>query len=191
MLLAMCKGSLPDEDTRIWLPSLRKERNAWEQMLESLAALYVHGVEVDWSKFDRDYPRRRLPLPTYAFQRRRYWAQVDTRSGAKTGEPVSMWQARTDKVHPLLGYRLHSPALKDFVFETQIGADLPTFLEDHRIFGTVVFPLTAYVEMALAGARDVLGTGTCVLEDMVISEALVLPKGETQTMHFVGSITRL
>ena len=52
-----------------WLPTLRCGQNDWRVLLGSLSALYVAGSEVDWSSFDRDYPRRRLSLPTYPFER--------------------------------------------------------------------------------------------------------------------------
>ena len=42
-------------------------------MLATLAALYVRGVPLDWAAFDRPYPRRKVSLPTYPFQRERYW----------------------------------------------------------------------------------------------------------------------
>ncbi|ACC81529.1 hybrid non-ribosomal peptide synthetase/type I polyketide synthase [Nostoc punctiforme] len=57
----------------LWLASLRQGREDWQQILESLGELYVHGVQVEWSGFDRDYFRRRVQLPTYPFQRKRYW----------------------------------------------------------------------------------------------------------------------
>lgn len=56
--------------------SIRRERDEWEQLLESLAALYVHGTDVDWAGFDHDYARRKIALPSYPFQRQRYW--IDT-----------------------------------------------------------------------------------------------------------------
>jgi acyl transferase domain-containing protein len=59
-----------------WLPSLRRGQEDWQQMLESLAELYVRGVEVDWNGFDRDYARRKVALPTYPFQRERYWFET-------------------------------------------------------------------------------------------------------------------
>src|SRR6202000_2747680 len=46
-LLGMGARCLP-EGTSTWLPSLRKDRDDWQQMLDSLATLYVHGAEVDW-----------------------------------------------------------------------------------------------------------------------------------------------
>ena len=71
-LLEMTERCGPEAGS-VWLPSLRRGRDDWQQMLESLGALYVHGVEVDWLGFDHDYPRRRLALPTYPFQRKRFW----------------------------------------------------------------------------------------------------------------------
>jgi acyl transferase domain-containing protein/SAM-dependent methyltransferase len=67
----------------LWLASLRRGWDDWPQMLDSLAALYVHGADVDWLGFERDYldaggaPRRRVPLPTYAWSHRRYWLEHD------------------------------------------------------------------------------------------------------------------
>jgi acyl transferase domain-containing protein len=55
------------------LSSLRQETGEWEQLLESLARLYVRGAAVDWFGFDRGYLRHRVSLPTYPFQRKRYW----------------------------------------------------------------------------------------------------------------------
>jgi acyl transferase domain-containing protein len=56
-----------------WLASLRQGRREWEQVLETLGTLYTRGVEVDWSAYDAPYGRQRVVLPTYAFQRQRYW----------------------------------------------------------------------------------------------------------------------
>ena len=58
-----------------------------EQILEGLAALYVLGVAVDWAGFDRDYVRRRVVLPTYPFQRQRYW--IDVEAGPRAVPPVA------------------------------------------------------------------------------------------------------
>jgi surfactin synthase thioesterase subunit/acyl carrier protein len=57
----------------VWLPSLRPGVEDGQQMLQSLAQLYVAGVAVDWSGFDRDCGRRKVVLPTYPFQRLRFW----------------------------------------------------------------------------------------------------------------------
>jgi acyl transferase domain-containing protein/acyl carrier protein len=56
-----------------WLASLRKGRDDWEQMLSAAADLHVRGIGIDWAGFDRGYARRKVSLPTYPFQRERYW----------------------------------------------------------------------------------------------------------------------
>ena len=72
VLLAMAQRCV-DDSAVAWLPSLRKDRGAWQTMLDSLAALYLRGADVDWIGFDAPYPRQRLALPTYPFQRERHW----------------------------------------------------------------------------------------------------------------------
>ncbi|MDQ2693792.1 MAG: acyltransferase domain-containing protein, partial [Pseudomonadota bacterium] len=72
----------------IWLASLAADRDDWQVLLGSLAALYVAGAAIDWEGFDKDYPRRRITLPTYPFQRQRYWLDRPIASLEKAGHPV-------------------------------------------------------------------------------------------------------
>lgn len=72
----------------VWLPSLRRERQDWEQMLESLGTLYVNGVNVDWKQFDGNRSRP-VVLPTYPFQEERF--AIDTLSSAsRTSQTVDV-----------------------------------------------------------------------------------------------------
>lgn len=57
-----------------WLPSLRRGQDDWEQLLNSLGALWCKGFAIDWSAVDA-VGRSRVSLPTYPFQRRRYWVE--------------------------------------------------------------------------------------------------------------------
>ncbi|MEA5506766.1 amino acid adenylation domain-containing protein [Halotia wernerae UHCC 0503] len=75
ILLGMGHKCLPEEVGR-WLPTLRPGQEDWQQILQSLAQLYVEGVQVDWSGFDQDYERRKVALPTYPFQRQHYWIKM-------------------------------------------------------------------------------------------------------------------
>lgn len=81
ILLGMGRHCLPG-GVGVWLPSLYQQQEDWLQLLQTLGLLYVRGVPVDWSAFDRDYARHRLQLPTYPFQRQRYWVEF-----AKNGQP--------------------------------------------------------------------------------------------------------
>jgi acyl transferase domain-containing protein len=88
MLLEMARQcGLGQECGAIGLPSLRKGVDDWRQMAESLSRLYVHGVNVDWTGFERDDARRRMWLPTYPFQRRRYWMGRSAHQGPMTPGP--------------------------------------------------------------------------------------------------------
>lgn len=71
ILLGMARYCVPKGD-EAWLPSLRENRE-WPQLLNSLGELSARGALVDWLAFDKDYPRRRISLPTYPFQKQRYW----------------------------------------------------------------------------------------------------------------------
>ncbi|MEM6403228.1 MAG: SDR family NAD(P)-dependent oxidoreductase, partial [Cyanobacteria bacterium P01_D01_bin.116] len=75
ILLGMGRQCLP-EDVGVWLPSLRPNQDDWQLLLQSLGELYVRGVQVDWVGFDQDYHRSKVTLPTYPFQRQRYWLET-------------------------------------------------------------------------------------------------------------------
>jgi acyl transferase domain-containing protein len=64
------------DDVELQLPGLCQGQSDWQQVLETLRELYLVGASVDWSNFDRDYPCRRLQLPTYPFQRQRCWIEA-------------------------------------------------------------------------------------------------------------------
>ena len=77
--------------------SLRREQGGLERFLCSLAEAHVHGVQVDWGALFAGRGARRVALPTYAFQRRRYWLA----SGAGAGDASALGQSPAG--HPLLG----------------------------------------------------------------------------------------
>jgi acyl transferase domain-containing protein/acyl carrier protein len=64
----------------LWLPSLRQGQDDWQSMLQTLSKLYLHGAAVDWQGFYQDYRCRRLQLPTYTFERQRYWIETETQN---------------------------------------------------------------------------------------------------------------
>jgi acyl transferase domain-containing protein len=72
VLLGMGRECLMGEK-KLWLPSLRSGKPNWSQMLQSLGELYVRGVKIDWLGFYQDYSCNKAALPTYPWQRKRYW----------------------------------------------------------------------------------------------------------------------
>src|SRR5690606_19051856 len=85
-LLSNARRTVPEENS-LWLPSLRKGWDDWTQMLDSLSALYVAGVQVDWDGFDQAYLRRKVSIPTYPWEGGRYWIET-ARSSHPKSEPV-------------------------------------------------------------------------------------------------------
>jgi acyl transferase domain-containing protein len=125
-----------ERESDAWLSSLRKGRGDWEQILESLAGLYVRGVAVDFKGFDRDYPRQKVALPTYPFERERYW--VPARRGAP--RPASAPQA-------------DRPAFADWLYET-VWREAP--LATHAVLPRTPVAVTAERPSIAAGRWIVL-----------------------------------
>jgi malonyl CoA-acyl carrier protein transacylase len=173
-LLGMARQCLPD-GVGTWLVSLRQGQEDWQQLLQSLGELYVRAMPIDWSGFDKDYPRSRLQLPTYPFQRQRYWIEKSTTQIPQT--------TRSQSIHPLLGQRLVLPGTKEIRFEAQIGAQSPAYLEHHRVFQTTILPATAFLEMALAAGNAVFKSEPLILQEVVIEQALILPENEIKAVQ--------
>jgi acyl transferase domain-containing protein/SAM-dependent methyltransferase len=85
ILIGMGREFVLDSGTS-WLASLQKGRSEWRKMLEGLAELYTRGAQVNWKEFDRGYPRRKLALPTYAFQRKKYCIEARRPTWEKVGD---------------------------------------------------------------------------------------------------------
>ncbi len=168
--------------TPLWLPSLRSGCSDWQQLLHSLGELYLAGVSIDWASFETGgtsnlpyYPRRFLHLPTYPFQRQRYW-----------WEGYNLLQTSTDVnllAHPLLGQRLASNSGEGICFQTQISATSPAYLQDHCWDDTPLFPASAYLEMALAAGKQLFPQSAIGLETIQIDRPLFLPLGTTSPLQ--------
>ena len=184
-LIGIASQSLPD-GYGLRLPSLRDTVDDGEQMRRSLASLYVAGVDPSWARLDHGAPRRRVELPTYPFQRARYWID-DLVERPVARAPVPDPSGRSE--HPLLGRRVSSPGLKDILFESRLSAHVPRLLDDHRVQGLVVVSGPTEATMAMDAAARVLGPGPTLLEEMMIQEAFILPEEGFRTVHTVVSRT--
>ncbi len=116
------------------LPSLRRGKEEMGTMLSSLGKLYVTGAPIEWSSV-YSKPAPPVSLPVYPFQRQRFWIEERPRT-------------RTIPPQDLCGARLQSPSLRGAVFETQLSAANFPFLADHRIEGSLLVPMTAFLELA-------------------------------------------
>jgi amino acid adenylation domain-containing protein len=139
----------------------------WAKDLEDLAIAYTKGALVDWRKFDKPYERQKIVLPTYPFQRSRYW-------------PDALIQLRGKKsasVHPLLGEMQAKPN-GEIDFFSQLYLSNVSYLKDHMVYEYVVFPGAGYIEMMLSAARYGLGSDQIELNHVAFEVALSFDKGK-------------
>ncbi len=167
VLLGMGQNCVTESSHKsLWLPSLRKNRDDWQTILQSLGEMYVHGLNVDWKGFEMSEDgKQRIPLPTTPFDRKRYW--IPEKPHQKT-----VYGKQEKTIHPLLGLRLRS-ALKETQFEAQISIDSLSFLNDHRLHGLSILPGTAYIETGLAVSNFLFRQKHHFIKDLVIREPLI------------------
>jgi len=179
-----CLADIPPDDAPRYLASLNRTSGDWRWMHDSLAQLYVSGVPINWQRFDEAHHRRRVELPSYPFQRKRFWLEPNA---GKSAEVPLRRRHSPGQHHPLLGERLRQAGTREIRFESVLSASHPSYLADHRVFQTPVLPATAYAEMALTAGAALLKTTSLVLEDVVFRQAMTLPEGEERVVQTVLS----
>ncbi|WP_293079104.1 type I polyketide synthase [Moorena sp. SIO3H5] len=158
ILLGMARQCLP-EDVGVWLPSLRPGQEDWQQMLQSLTELYVRGVKVDWLGFDNYYSRSKVVLPTYPWQRQRYW--IETSQGYSN--------RLNQHMYPLLGSKVELAATGQTIYHQHINLSNCPWIGDHRVYDTAVIPGVSYITMTFAA----VGTPAAV-EEVNFIQPLIL-----------------
>ncbi len=149
--------------------SLRRDQGGAPRLQSSLAELWVRGVEVDWGALARGDGARTVALPTYAFQRERYWLEPV----ASAGDPASIGQLAAE--HPLLGAAVSMADEQGWLFTGLLSLEAHPWLADHTVMGAVLLPGTAFLELALhAGAH----VGCESVAELAIEAPLILQEGE-------------
>ncbi|MFJ9693754.1 SDR family NAD(P)-dependent oxidoreductase [Kitasatospora sp. NPDC101183] len=163
------------EHNGVVVGSLARGEGGIDQLLRSLGQLHVQGVPVDWSTL---LDGRFVPdLPTYAFQREHYWAEVAT----VTTDPGAM--GLETPAHPWLGAATALAEGEGHLFTGRLTPDAQPWLRDHAAFGTVLVPGTGLLELAWAAADSV---GAARVAELTLSEPLVL-EGPVRLQVTVGA----
>ena len=146
---------------------LRKDRDETDTTLTAISRLWTSGVEVDWSKVFDGWGGRTVDLPTYAFQRQRFWPQP----GVISGDAGALGIAGAG--HVLLGASVVLAGGDGVVLTGRLSVGVQSWLADHVVLGRVVVPGTALVEMVLRAGQEV---GCGLVRELVLQAPLVLPE---------------
>ncbi|MFJ8210233.1 type I polyketide synthase [Streptomyces sp. NPDC096033] len=148
------------------VPVLRAGRPEDTAVLTALARLHVQGVPVDWRAVLADRGGRRVDLPTYAFQRQRYW--LETRPAAGDLASAGLGSAG----HPLLGAAVALADGEGLVLTGRLSLSAQPWLAQHLVMGAALLPGTALVDLAVRAADE---AGCDRVEELTLQAPLVLP----------------
>ncbi|WP_280453384.1 type I polyketide synthase, partial [Nocardia cyriacigeorgica] len=133
------------------------------QFTAFLATAERAGLEVDWLPMYAGREVRRVPLPTYAFDRQRYWLAPTDGLGDLTRAGLMAID------HPMLAAAVAMAGTGEWLFTGRLSTSTQTWIADHTVFGAVLLPGTAFVELALAaGAR----LGAELVDELVLEAPL-------------------
>ncbi|GAB3897518.1 hypothetical protein GCM10029964_080510 [Kibdelosporangium lantanae] len=160
-------------DEIVVVGSLKRDEDGWRRMLTNAGELYVSGVFVDWlSVLPEAGP---VDLPTYAFQRERFWLEPDETFADAAG--LGLEKAS----HPLLGAAVALAEDDSVVFTARLAA---SWLAEHAVNGTVILPGAAFAELALHAGDEV---GCDAVTELTIAAPLVLGTDPVQLQVAVAA----
>lgn len=149
-------------DAGVALPSLRRGEDDHRQLLTTLAHLYTCGVDIDWER-RHPGPVPQFDAPRPIWEREAYWAESKVGKALRTAPQPHPMLRRVDEAMP--------------VWETRWDDHRLSWVKEHKVFGGVVVPAAAYLEMTLAATAEYTGQ-PCVLEHVEFERPCVLAEGE-------------
>ncbi|MGB9248984.1 MAG: beta-ketoacyl synthase N-terminal-like domain-containing protein, partial [Mycobacterium sp.] len=172
-LTSSIEESLAEADV-VSVPLLRKDRPEPRSLMAGVAQAFVAGAGVDW--------RATLPgasfveLPTYAFERRRFWLSADQTVVDAAGLGLAASE------HALLGAVVELPSSGGVMLTGRLSSASQGWLADHAVGGVVIFPGAGFVELAIRAGDEV---GCTVVDELMLAAPLVIPATGSVSMQVV------
>ncbi|MDY7089111.1 MAG: beta-ketoacyl synthase N-terminal-like domain-containing protein, partial [Actinomycetota bacterium] len=145
-----------------------------DAFLHGLGAAWVSGAKVDWAAFFGPGPV--TDLPTYPFQRDRFWPAA----GRHRGDAADLGLVPVQ--HPMLGAAVTNADEGSVIVSGRLSATTQPWLADHIVGGAIVFPGTGFLELVLRAADQ---TGCDLVEELTLSVPLVLPADDHVAVQVV------
>ncbi|WP_446697055.1 SDR family NAD(P)-dependent oxidoreductase [Streptomyces yanii] len=164
---AMAQQCLAEGRDAVCVPLLAKDADEPGAVLRALAGLHTTGALVDWSALFAGTGARRVDLPTYPFQHKRYWLEPLP----AVADPSGSGQVSAE--HPLLGAVVELPESGGVVLTGRLSVDRQAWLADHTVLGRVLLPGTAFLELAVRAGVEV---GCETVGELTLEAPLVLPE---------------
>ncbi|WP_327172471.1 type I polyketide synthase [Streptomyces sp. NBC_01336] len=164
VLCAMGRASAAP--TAVFTPLLRRGHDDAHQLLAAVSVAHTRGTRVDWNAFFAGSGARRVELPTYAFQRERFWLSAP--DAAQDATALGQMAAG----HPLLGAVVGLADTGGAVLTGRVSLRSHPWLAEHVIDGHVLLPGTAFVDLAVRAGEQ---TGCERLDELVMAAPLTLP----------------
>ena len=177
-LSAMAQGFLATDGALI-VPVLRKDRPETDALLAAIAGAFTHGGEADWEALFAGTGARLIGLPTYAFQRRRFWPSAVSAAGDAGSLGL------TAAGHPLLGAAVELAGGGGVLFTGRLSLQSHGWLRDHTIAGAVLFPGTGFLELAVRAGDEV---GCSLVEELMLQAPMVVPEHGGVRLQVVVSV---
>ncbi|MGH3596481.1 MAG: acyltransferase domain-containing protein, partial [Mycobacterium sp.] len=158
----------------IVIPTLGREDGGLGRFLTSAAQAFASGVQVDWRAVLSGAGF--VELPTYAFERRRFWLSGDGAAVDAAGLGLGASE------HALLGAVVELPGSGGVVLTGRVSPASQSWLVDHAVGGVVVFPGAAFVELAIRAGDEV---GCSVVDELTLQTPLMLPPSGSVAVQLV------
>jgi yersiniabactin nonribosomal peptide synthetase len=172
-LSSMGRRCLKD-NSAVWLPSLKKDYNDWEILLESLGKLFIHGARIDWQRFGSDYLRHGVPLITHSPGLERHWFKEKKDAQEYDAGALGTGPGKTSKdFHPSYGTRIYTPH-KDILYEYTCSSG-SYLLDEHRVYGYAVMSGSVFVSIVIAGVEKLHPKRSFHITDAIVKNPLYVP----------------
>jgi acyl transferase domain-containing protein/acyl carrier protein len=180
VLLGMARESMDEQS--VSLPSLRFGKSEWETLLSSVGLAFAGGLDLDYKMLEGDFPRPRVPLPSYPFEHKSFWMRGATVSHYKKSAPLMLPAVHG---HPLVGVRLSLPLTKVVRFQQTISIDHPPYMADHRLFGSVLVAAASHLSALLTCANEHDNRVSNRLVDVVFMKPMMLHENTSLNVQVI------